>query len=207
MSVHRMIAAVAAAVLVVAACAPNSQGGESADTTSPAPTTQAPAPTTTSTTQPATTTTEPPVVTLEYVEDERSVLAIVRDRDDTTRFAELAAALGQDDAFRQARGVTVLVPVDEAFAALGDGEFEALLADPTAIALLLSEHLAVGALSLAELVERGAFQNAMAQTLPVTDDAGTVTIGDATVVVPDLEADNGVVHLVDRVIPPAGTDG
>jgi uncharacterized surface protein with fasciclin (FAS1) repeats len=197
-----------AALVVLGACAPDSDGD--AATTTPPPTarptepSQPPAtqtPTVPSTSPP--TTSEPaPVASLSYVDEEQSVLAIIDERDDTTRFAALAAALDSDDVFRQARGVTVLVPVDSAFDAMGDAEFEALLADPTAVALLLSEHLAVGVTSIEQLVDRGAMVNAIARTLPVTEEGGEVSIGGAQVVVPDLVADNGVVHLIDAVLQP-----
>jgi uncharacterized surface protein with fasciclin (FAS1) repeats len=153
----------------------------------------------------ADTTTAPgtvPTESLTYVDEADSVLAVVAARDDTTRFMELAAALGDDAVFRQERGITLLVPVDSAWDAYGDDEFAALLEDPNAVALVLSEHLAIGVFTSADLVAAGEMTNAMARALPVVETAGSITIGGATVVEPDLLADNGVAHLVDAVIQP-----
>ena len=68
------------------------------------------------------------------------------------------------------------------------------------MALLLSQHISIGEFFLDELVATGFLSNALAIELPVIDNTGSVSIGGATVLVADLTADNGVVHLVDTVL-------
>jgi len=192
-------------VLATSCAADGSPSTEGATTTepSPAPSMTAPAAAGATAVSPPTTvesTTAPPN-SLTYVDADDSVLAVVAARDDTTRFVQLAATL-DDDVFRQERGITLLVPVDSAWDAFGQDEFDALLADPDAVALLLSEHLAVGVFTADELTAMGGLATAMARTLPVAESDGVITIGGATVVEADLVADNGVAHLIDAVIVP-----
>lgn len=166
------------------------------------PTTQAPAPAPSTSAATTVETTTAPPNSLTYVDAEASVLSVVADRNDTTRFMQLTEALGDDQVFRQERGVTLLVPVDAAWDAYGADRFDALLADPTAIALLLSEHLSIGESPMDELLASGELSTAMARTLAVVETGGAITIGGATVIESDLTADNGVVHLIDSVIEP-----
>lgn len=77
-----------------------------------------------------------------------------------------------------------------------------MLGDPNAVALVLSEHLAVGASLADELLAAGGLSTAMARTLPVAETNGSFTIGEAKVLEADLRAENGVVHLIDTVIAP-----
>lgn len=141
-----------------------------------------------------------PSNSLTYVAEEDSVLAVIAARDNATRFLQLVDALGDDAAFRQERGVTLVVPVDSAWESYGDEEFAALLEDPNAVALMLSQHLSIGVFPVDELVATGFLSNALAIELPVIDATGSVTIGGATVLAADLTADNGVVHLIDMVL-------
>lgn len=190
------IVAFAAMTAALGAC---SGDGEPTETTTVPVTTSVV--TTTATTAPATTT-EPPVIPT--VPEDNSVLGLIRLRPDLTRFTELADAIGDAAPFQQARGVTLLAPTDDAFAAAyDDAAWAALLADVDAVTFVLSEHLSIGGQTLADLIAAGRFENASAQELPVV--AGPpVGIGPATVVEGDLTADNGIVHVIDAVIPPGG---
>lgn len=184
------------------------------DAVSPSPPTAVPPASVTTplstTTSPMATVTTPSVVTtapatapsnsLTYVAEEDSVLSVVTGRDDTTRYMQLVTALGDDAVFRQERGITLIVPVDSAWESFGADGFAALLQDPNAVALLLSQHISIGVFTLDELVATGFLSNALATELPVIDTTGTVTIDEATVLAADLTAGNGVVHLVDTVL-------
>ena len=128
------------------------------------------------------------------------MLAVLAAREDSTRFMQLVAALGDDAVFLQERGVTVVVPDDDAWDAYGADEFAAVLEDPNAVALVLSQHISIGVFLVDELVATGYLSNALAAELPVADTSGSVTIDGATVLAADLTADNGVVHLVDKVL-------
>lgn len=149
------------------------------------------------TTEPPETTQPPPLGT---VPESDSVSALVRSLDDVSIFVRLMDAVDSPSVFQQERGVTLLVPIDAAWADVSDADLEALLADRSAATLLLSEHLRVGSQSLDDLQTAGSFSNAMARELPVTTVEGATVIGTATVVDGDLTADNGIVHVIDQVL-------
>jgi uncharacterized surface protein with fasciclin (FAS1) repeats len=202
--------------VLFAACAPDS---DSDDTDGAAETTAAPVtettatattavdtttvPTTTveTTAPPVSTTEPPPAPTIATVPEDESVLAIIRDHPDLTVLASLVDGLDQDTVFTQERGVTLLAPSDDAFAALGDEALDELRGDDTALTLLLSEHLAIGIRTVDDLVS-GDFPNAMARVVPVEEVDGVVIVGGAAIVEGDLEATNGVIHIVDGIITP-----
>ena len=111
--------------------------------------------------------------------------------------ADLAGALSGDGPF------TVFAPTDAAFAALPAGVLDALLADPTgALADILLYHV-VGASALStDLNDGDALATLLGPNVNVTIDMGAVFINGAEVIVADLVADNGVVHVIDAVLTP-----
>jgi len=111
--------------------------------------------------------------------------------------ADLAGALSGDGPF------TVFAPTDAAFAALPAGVLDALLADPSgALTDILLYHV-VGASALStDLNDGDALATLLGPNVNVTIDMGTVFINGAEVIVADLEADNGVVHVIDAVLTP-----
>ncbi len=114
--------------------------------------------------------------------------------------AELDGALSGDGPF------TVFAPTDDAFAALPEGTVDALLEDPTgALAQILLYHV-VGAKALSTDLSDGQMittLNGDSVTVKIMD--GKVYIDNAMVTLADLEADNGVVHVIDAVLLPAYT--
>lgn len=96
---------------------------------------------------------------------------------------------------------TIFAPTDEAFAALPEGTVEALLADPEALAGILTYHVVAGKVMSTDLSD-----GMMATTVNGADitigTEGGVTVNEANVVTADIEASNGVIHVIDAVILP-----
>jgi len=111
--------------------------------------------------------------------------------------AELAGTLSGDGTF------TVFAPTDDAFAALDPVLLEALLADPTGLlADILTYHVApITALS-GELSDGQMVTTVNGEDVIITLDGGDVLVNGALVTTADLEADNGVVHVIDAVLLP-----
>lgn len=98
---------------------------------------------------------------------------------------------------------TLFAPTEEAFAALPPGTLDALMASPSTMASVLQNHLLIEEASSARLVQLGTVLTALGQTLPVTlTAAGTLQLGDTTLVEADIEATNGVIHAIDTVLLP-----
>lgn len=96
---------------------------------------------------------------------------------------------------------TVFAPTDDAFAALPEGTVEALLNDIPTLTSILTYHVVPGAVMSTDLSD-----GMMAETVngqSVTIGLGeTVTVNGATVILADIEASNGVIHVIDQVILP-----
>ncbi len=121
----------------------------------------------------------------------------------TTLKAAIDAA-GLDSVLMSEGPFTVFAPTDAAFAALPAGTVETLLADPSgALTDILLYHV-VGAKALStDLSDGQVITTAGGKTLTVTIRNDSVLINEALVTVADLNADNGVVHVIDAVLIPA----
>ncbi len=100
-------------------------------------------------------------------------------------------------------GVTVFAPTDDAFAALPAGTVEGLLADPEALAAILLYHVVPGKVMAADVTD-GLVAETLNGASVTFSTMGGVMINGANVVAADVEASNGVIHVIDAVIlPPA----
>jgi uncharacterized surface protein with fasciclin (FAS1) repeats len=111
-----------------------------------------------------------------------------------------AAGLGQTLADRAP--YTLYAPTDEAFAALPEGTVQGLLADPPALARVLTYHVVPGRITSAEITHDSEQKTVEGSALTIALNGG-VTVNDATVIQADVEAENGVIHVIDRVLIPA----
>ena len=122
---------------------------------------------------------------------------------DTLEAAVIAAELADD--LSGPGPFTVFAPTDAAFAALPSGTIETLLADPTGtLAQILLYHVVGGTALSTDLSNGQTIATLQGQTVEVTINAEGVFINDAQVIVADITATNGVVHVIDAVLlPPA----
>ena len=101
--------------------------------------------------------------------------------------------------------LTVFVPTNAAFDTLPPGAHEALLANRTALDLLLRYHLAPGTLTVADVTARASVPTLLGVPLSVTvRPGGAVGIDGANLTLLDIPAANGMVHIVDGVLVPPG---
>jgi len=122
---------------------------------------------------------------------------------DTLEAAVIAAELADD--LSGPGPFTVFAPTDAAFAALPSGTIETLLADPTGtLAEILLYHVVSGQALSTDLSDGQTITTLLGEDITVTIGMNGVMINNATVVVADITATNGVVHVIDAVLlPPA----
>lgn len=122
---------------------------------------------------------------------------------DTLEAAVIAAELADD--LSGPGPFTVFAPTDAAFAALPAGTIETLLTDPTGtLAQILLYHVVSGAALSTSLTDGQTITTLLGEDITVTIGMNGVMINGATVVVTDIIADNGVVHVIDAVLVPQG---
>lgn len=121
-----------------------------------------------------------------------------------------ASAAGLADALATGDNLTVFAPTDEAFAALPAGTVEGLLKpeNKDQLAAILSYHVLPRELASNQLPGRTIHVRTIKQggdrVLAVTKANGGVTVDGANVVTADIRADNGIIHVVDKVLLPSG---
>jgi uncharacterized surface protein with fasciclin (FAS1) repeats len=99
--------------------------------------------------------------------------------------------------------LTVFAPTDAAFAALPAGTLDALLANQTALTNLLTYHV-VGSVAFSTDLSNGQMiETLQGSDVTVTISGGDVFINEAQVTLPDVEASNGVVHVINAVLSPS----
>ena len=125
-------------------------------------------------------------------------------------FPTLVAAVQAADLVDALKGegpFTVFAPTEEAFAALPAGTLESLLADPAALANILLYHVVPGKVMAADVTDGLTAETLQGSTVTFTVADGSVKINDANIVTTDIEASNGVIHVIDAVIlPPADSE-
>ena len=114
--------------------------------------------------------------------------------------ADLVSVLADEDAL-----FTVFAPTDEAFATLGEDAIAALLADTDALTNVLLYHVVAGAAvdsidATALYGEMVTMLNEADVTIDVRD--GELYINDAKVIIKDIPATNGIIHVIDMVLVP-----
>lgn len=121
----------------------------------------------------------------------------------------LAAALvaaGLDEVLSDPGTITVFAPTDAAFDALPDNLVNALLTDPSGVLTDILLYHVVGSVSFEADLEDGSVLTALnAQDLSISIEGNTVSVNGAQIIVNDIEASNGVVHVIDAVMLPETT--
>ncbi|TVQ93946.1 MAG: T9SS C-terminal target domain-containing protein [Bacteroidetes bacterium] len=140
--------------------------------------------------------------------EETTVVDIIVGSEVHTTLATAVTLAGLVDALSGEGPFTVFAPTDDAFDALPDGLLDDLLDDPEgALTSVLLYHVVEGNVMAADLSDEQEITTLLGQILTVSIDGGDVFIVDSEgnesqVTVPDLVADNGVVHVVDGVLIP-----
>ena len=118
----------------------------------------------------------------------------------TTLVAAVEAA-GLAETLKGEGPFTVFAPTDEAFAALPEGTVEGLLADPEALAAILTYHVVAGKVMSTDLSNEMMATTVNGADVTIMTEGGVMVNG-ANVVSADIEASNGVIHVIDAVILP-----
>lgn len=103
------------------------------------------------------------------------------------------------DALQSSGPFTVFAPTDEAFAKLPAGTIQTLLQNIPQLTRILTYHVVAGKLMQADLEKVESVISLEGSPIRLDFSEG-FEVKNATVVAADLEADNGVVHLIDNVI-------
>lgn len=97
---------------------------------------------------------------------------------------------------------TVFAPTDAAFAKVPKKTLTALAADPAKLKAVLLYHVVKGELRANRVMKRSAIETLNGASVTVKVTRGVVKIDNARVVQANVEASNGVIHAINRVLMP-----
>lgn len=123
------------------------------------------------------------------------------------QFGTLVAAVqaaGLVDVLKGDGPFTVFAPTDEAFAALPAGTVENLLKpeNKDQLTAILTYHVVPGKIMSADIAGKTAEVTTVQGSDISVNAMNGVMVDNATVVAADIEADNGVIHVIDQVVMP-----
>jgi len=96
---------------------------------------------------------------------------------------------------------TVFAPSDSAFAKLPPEAIEGVLNDMPRLKSILMYHVVMGEYMAEDVIESDQLITAQGESIMVDTSQG-VRINNANVIQTDIEADNGVIHVIDTVLMP-----
>jgi len=128
----------------------------------------------------------------------KNIVETARDAGSFQTLLAAANAAGLAETLSGAGPFTVFAPTDEAFAKLPAGTVESLLKDKEKLSAILKYHLVSGKMSSEAVTKQTALKTVQGKDLRVDLSQG-VKVGTAKVVKADIDASNGVIHVIDTV--------
>jgi transforming growth factor-beta-induced protein len=132
---------------------------------------------------------------------EKNIVETAADAGQFNTLLQLATQAGLAETLSTAE-VTVFAPTDAAFAKLPAATLQAVQNDPELLANVLKYHVVAGSVPASEVVGMTSANTLLGQPLTVKVEGGSVMINNATVTTADVQASNGIIHIIDTVLVP-----
>jgi uncharacterized surface protein with fasciclin (FAS1) repeats len=152
-------------------------------------------------------TTVPASDTTEVMAEPGTIVEVAQSNADFSTLVAAVTAAGLADALSGEGPLTVFAPTNAAFEALPEGLLEKLLLpeNKEILTKILTYHV-VAAKVMAADVMAGDVTSLEGSTFAVTTDGGVKINDSSNVTATDIEASNGVIHVIDAVIVPPSVD-
>lgn len=136
--------------------------------------------------------------------------SVTRVLDTDDRFTTLATALdstGLDSLLHHGGPFTVFAPTNAAFQALPEGTLDELLTDnQDRLRDVLAYHVVAGRHRSTDVVDGDTLTTLAGSGLPVSTADGAVLVGEVQLLAADVDAGNGVIHVLGAVLRPPVDD-
>ena len=129
---------------------------------------------------------------------------IVETAIDAKNFTTLLAAVKQAglvDALKGKGPYTLFAPTDQAFAKISQSQLQALLNDKKMLTSVLTYHVVADNIPARDVVKLKKAKTLQGQSISI-DASNGVKVDNANVIMTDIVASNGVIHVIDEVIMP-----
>lgn len=141
--------------------------------------------------------------TTAFAESGKDIVDTATEAGDFSTLLAAAEAAGLVETLKGDGPFTVFAPTDEAFAALPEGTVDTLLMpeNKDQLTSILTYHVVPGKVMSGDLSDGKTAETVQGSEVTIGTEGG-VTVNDANVVTADIEASNGVIHVIDGVIMP-----
>lgn len=141
-----------------------------------------------------------------HTEETSADMTIVETAQNTDGFSTLVTAVQEAGLVETLNGegpFTVFAPTDAAFEALPEGALDELLANPEQLGSVLTYHVVPGKVMAADLEDGMTAETVNGEMLEFSV-GDSVTVNGTAISDTDIEASNGVIHVIDGVLMPEG---
>ncbi len=189
---YSLVAVLAGVALVGAACSDDDSDSDSEETT---------------TTEAEETTTTEAADSSEDAAGE-TIVDIAAGNEDFSTLVTAVTEAGLVETLSGEGPFTVFAPTNAAFEALPEGTLDTLLADPSGdLTSILQLHVIAGEVPSSDAAAAaGTCVETLGGQVKVEEVDGELTIGGAVISTTDIEASNGIIHVIDSVIVEPATD-
>lgn len=136
---------------------------------------------------------------------DQTIVDIAAGNEDFSTLVSLVQAAGLADALATTDGLTVFAPTNEAFAKLPAEVVAYVTANPELLTQVLQYHVVAGKVMSTDLSDGLKAASLTGDELTFAVSEAGVKVDAATVVTADIEASNGVIHVIDTVLLPPVT--
>ena len=136
--------------------------------------------------------------------EDKNIPAVAANAGNFGTLLAAAKAAGLVDALSGTGPLTVFAPTDEAFSKLPEGTVKALLLpeNKQKLATILKYHVVAGRVYAADALKAKTATTLHGGSVSISTDDRGAFVNDAQLMTTDIDASNGVIHLIDRVILP-----
>lgn len=198
----RLLSLLAAALLLLAACSTAEEAGGTAteaggvDVSEPADDTLVSEPAIEETSEPSTDAGD------DTSTSSQSLADVAADNPQLSQLVDTLQAAGLTSVLEGTDPVTIFAPNNDAFAAFAQEQGPDILTNVDQLNDVLQYHVVDGAVMSSDLEDGQTLTTAQGGDLTVSVDGSTISVNGAEVVQPDVEAGNGVIHVIDTVLEP-----
>lgn len=136
--------------------------------------------------------------------DEPNIVELAQSQESLSTLVQAVQAAGLVETLSGEGPFTVFAPTNEAFDALPEGTLDNLLKpeNQDQLKAVLTYHVVASEVMSTDLSDGMAPETVQGAQLEISIQGGGVMVNEANVVTPDVEAGNGVVHVIDKVMLP-----
>ena len=133
----------------------------------------------------------------------KNLFEMILERGDLEQFITASRMTGLIPLLTDPGYYTVFAPHDRVFQAMFNGPRQKILRNPTQLRFILLSHFVAGKYYDAELEQLGVIENIQGQQLRFERRSDRpLTVNNATMIMPNLVARNGILHIIDAMVVP-----